>query len=143
MNGYNLNASKDTNKVLFINGTTDTDSPTGSVVSFEPYTPAYDKNGITCDDAYTDCTITGSTIQGEGPTNSIGQNGIQVFAAGSATISGNTISDNSYSGGGAGNSASGILILNSDWSTSRATRCPTTTANIYAGEVAAYGLEAN
>jgi Periplasmic copper-binding protein (NosD) len=143
VNGYNLNASKDTNKVLFITGTTDTDSPTGSVVSFEPYTPAYDKNGITCDDAYTDCTITGSTIQGEGPTNSIGQNGIQVFAAGSATISGNTISDNSYSGGGAGNSASGILILNSDLVNVESNTVSDNDANIYAGEVAAYGLEAN
>ncbi len=140
VNGYNLTASKDTNKVLFISGTTSTDSPTGSVVSFEPYTPAYDKNGITCDDAYTDCTITNSTIQGEGPTNSIGQNGIQVFAAGSATISGNTVSDNTYSGGTY--SASGVLILNSDLVNVGTNAVSDNDVNIYAGNVPAYGLSA-
>ncbi len=143
VNGYNLNASKDTNRVLFITGTTSTDSPSGSVVSFEPYTPAYNKNGITCDDAYTNCTITNSTVQGEGPTNSIAQNGIQFFAAGSATMSGNTVSDDSYAGGGAGNSASGVLILNAGTVTVENNTVSDSDVNIYAGEVAAYGLEAN
>ena len=46
------------------------------------------------------------------------QNGIQAFGAASVTIGGtgagqaNTVSDDSYAGGGAGNSASGILLLN-------------------------------
>ena len=93
VNGYNLTATKDTNKVLFITGTTGSDSPSGSVVNFEPYTPAFDKNGITCDDTYTNCTITNSTVQGDGPNNGIAQNGIQGFAANVIDVTGSTVSN--------------------------------------------------
>ena len=88
VNGYNLQATPDGTKDLFITGTTGTASPSGSAVNYDAYTPSYDKNGITCDDNWTTCTITGSTIQGEGPTNAVAQNGIQAFGAASVTIGG-------------------------------------------------------
>ncbi len=57
---------------------------------------AYDKNGITCDDPGTTCSISGTTVTGIGPTNLIGQNGIQFYDAAAGTISGDTVSANSY-----------------------------------------------
>jgi hypothetical protein len=143
VNGFNMNATVDTPKVLFISGTTTADSPKGSTVRLSGiYNPAYDKNGITCDDVDTTCTITNSTVQGEGPTNSIAQNGIQVFGAATATVTGNTVSGDSYSGGGEGNSASGILILNAGTVTASGNHVSSSDVNIYAGEIAAFGLVA-
>ena len=71
----------------------------------------YQRNGITCDDAGTTCTIDRATLSGAGPTHALTQNGIQVFGA-SATITHSRVSLNSYTGGGAGNQATGILVLN-------------------------------
>ncbi len=138
VNGMPLSATRDTNKVLFITGTTSIDSPVGSTVHFDPYTPAYDKNGISCDDANTTCTITNSTVQGEGETNGIAQNGIQGFGAAAITITGSTVSNDTYSGGGEGNSASGILILNAGTVQVQDNQVSDSDVNIYAGEVAAY-----
>jgi hypothetical protein len=56
---------------------------------------AYDKNGITCDDLGTVCTIASSQVAGIGATPLIAQNGIQIYAA-SATIAGNSVTGNSY-----------------------------------------------
>ncbi len=67
----------------------------------------YDKNGITCDDPATVCTIDTSTIVGIGSTPLIAQNGIQIWAS-SGTLSGNTITGNTYDG--PDYAASGILI---------------------------------
>ena len=142
VNGFVLSATKDTSKVLFVSGTTSTDSPKGSAVRYGAFTPAYDKNGITCRDQNTNCTITNSTVQGVGPTNSIAQNGIEVFGAGQAVVSGNTVSGNSYAGGGAGNSASGILILNAGTVSVDNNHVSTSDENIYAGEVPQFGLVA-
>jgi len=74
---------------------------------------SYDKNGITCDDAGTVCTISNSVITGIGATPLIGQNGIQVFGA-SAQITGNTVTANNYTvpTGGTIYSADGILVIN-------------------------------
>jgi len=143
VNGFVMQATEDTNKVLFISGTTGSDSPKGSSVRLSGvFTPAYDKNGITCDDQNTNCTITDSTVQGEGPTNSIAQNGIQDFGAGNATITGNTVSGDSYSGGGNGNSASGILVLNAGTVSVGTNNVSDSDVNIYAGEIPAFGLVA-
>ena len=143
VNGFEMQATKDTNKVLFITGTTSANSPSGSVVRLSGiYTPAYDKNGITCDDVNTNCTITNSTVQGEGPTNGIAQNGIQDFGAASATITGNTVSGDSYAGGGEGNSASGILVLNAGTVNVGTNNVSSSDVNIYAGEIPAFGLVA-
>jgi parallel beta-helix repeat protein len=70
----------------------------------------YDKNGITCDDAGTTCSVTRSTMTGIGSTDLIAQNGFQGYNAASVTLTHNTVTDNSYNGGGPGNSASGLLI---------------------------------
>ena len=146
VNGFDVQATPDGPKDLFITGTTGADSPKGSVVNYDAYTPAYDKNGITCDDNWTTCTIYGSTIQGEGPTNAVAQNGIQAFGAASVTIGGtgvgqpNTVSDDSYAGGGAGNSASGILLLNNGPTTVTDNSVSDSDVNIYAGEIQVFGL---
>jgi hypothetical protein len=146
VNGYQVQATPDGTKDLLITGTTSTASPSGSVVNYDAFTPSYDKNGITCDDNETTCTITGSTIQGDGPTNAVGQNGIQAFGAKSVTIGGtaagqaNTVSGDSYAGGGAGNSASGILLLNNGPTSVQDNAVSNSDVNIYAGEVQAFGL---
>jgi filamentous hemagglutinin len=71
---------------------------------------AYDKNGITCRDVGTSCSVANSTVTGVGPTSLIAQNGIEIFHANSASLSGNTVSENIYTGGGAGNEATGLLL---------------------------------
>ena len=72
----------------------------------------YDKNGITCDDAGTVCTISNSVVTGIGATPLIGQNGIQVFGA-SAQITNNTVTGNNYTVTNQGTfSADGILVIN-------------------------------
>jgi parallel beta-helix repeat protein len=71
---------------------------------------SYDKNGVTCDDAGTTCTLKSSKITGIGATSLIAQNGFQGFDAAAVTLANDTIKSDSYTGGGAGNSAAGILI---------------------------------
>jgi parallel beta-helix repeat protein len=72
---------------------------------------SYDKNGVTCDDAGTTCTLAGSHITGIGKTGLIAQNGFQGYDAASVTLTNDTVSHNSYSGGGAGNAATGLLVF--------------------------------
>jgi parallel beta-helix repeat protein len=69
----------------------------------------YDKNGITCDDPGTVCSITKSQVTGLGSTPLIAQNGIQIWAS-AATLSGNTVTGDTYDG--PSYAASGILIGN-------------------------------
>jgi parallel beta-helix repeat protein len=71
---------------------------------------AYDKNGITCRDTGTSCGVSNSTVTGIGPTSLIAQNGIEAYHTESAVLQGNTVSDNIYTGGGAGNEATGLLL---------------------------------
>jgi parallel beta-helix repeat protein len=71
----------------------------------------YDKNGITCDDPGTSCVIAAATVTGIGPTGLIAQNGIQAYNAKKADIGDSTVTNNSYTGGGADNQATGLLIL--------------------------------
>lgn len=83
----------------------------------------YEKNGITyngcgCSDApdgVAKGTVSGCTITGDGPIDTLAQNGVQVgFGAGPVTVTGNTISDNYYTGDTAnGNGADGILFFSS------------------------------
>jgi len=142
VNGINISATKNSHTVLNVTGTMPIDAPKHSIVEFNVNTPAYDKNGITCDDANTSCTISNATVQGAGPINSIAQNGIQAFAAASISISNSTVSGDSYAGGGAGNSASGILILNSGTVSVQGNTATNSDVNIYAGNVPAFGLSA-
>jgi parallel beta-helix repeat protein len=68
-----------------------------SVAMSDVVVNSYDKNGITCDDAGTTCSVASSTVTGIGPTGLIAQNGIQGYGAGSVTLTGDTVSGNSYS----------------------------------------------
>ena len=147
VNGYQMQATPDGTKDLLITGTTDSDSPSGSTVNYDPYTPSYDKNGVTCDDNWTTCSITSSAIQGEGPNDLIAQNGIQAFGAASVTIGGatptlaDTVSGDTWTGGGgSGNAASGILLLNNGPTSVEGNTVSDSDVDIYAGEVQAYGL---
>jgi parallel beta-helix repeat protein len=72
---------------------------------------SYDKNGITCHDAGTTCSIVHSTVTGAGPNPAIAQNGIEVLSTASTTISTDVVTGNSYTGGGNGNQASGLLLF--------------------------------
>jgi hypothetical protein len=143
--GYVLSATPDGTKNLFISGTTDTSVPSGSTVNYNAYQSAYDKNGIACNDNWTTCTITGSTVDGAGPTNAIGQNGILAWGSASVTIGSatapNYVQGDSYTGGGgSGNAASGILLLNGGTFNVDYNTVSDSDVNIYAGEVQAYGL---
>lgn len=57
----------------------------------------YDKNGITCDDPNTACTITHTDVSGIGSTDQIAQNGVQIWGA-AGTLSNDTITANTYDG---------------------------------------------
>lgn len=71
----------------------------------------YQKNGVTCRDAGTSCTLTGSHITGVGPTSQIAENGFEGYGVASITATNDTVSGDSYTGGGSGNQATGLLIL--------------------------------
>jgi len=147
VNGYDVSATADGLKDLFITGTTSTDSPKGSTVNYNALQPAFDKNGITCDDNWTTCVIQGSTIEGEGPNNQIAQNGIQAFGAESVTIGGptqadgNTVSGDTWTGGGgSGNAAAGLELLNNGATTVDNNIVSDNDVDIYAGEIQVFGL---
>jgi parallel beta-helix repeat protein/predicted outer membrane repeat protein len=104
----------------------------------------YDKNGITCDDETTTCSIAKSTVTGIGPTPLIAQNGIQAandgqdHAGPSVTITGNKVTGNTYTdpqfqGGTAGfTQAAGILLIDSNNTTVSSNVVQGNDANIYA-----------
>ena len=71
---------------------------------------AYQKNGVSCWDSGTSCTVTGSTITGTGPNGVIAANGIEGVYASRLVVSTSTVTANSYTGGGVGNEAAGILV---------------------------------
>ncbi|MGH8994774.1 MAG: NosD domain-containing protein [Acidimicrobiales bacterium] len=76
--------------------TTDLGSSTPSSVSMlDVSVTTYQKNGITCDDPATFCSISHSYVSGIGPTPLIAQNGIQLWGA-SGVITDNTVVNNSY-----------------------------------------------
>lgn len=92
-------------------GTTPYALPAGATVNVaNPFEPAYDADGIVCADAHTNCSISASTVQGAGPTDLTSQTGIEILGA-SATVAGNTISQNSYTGGGASAQGVGIRVV--------------------------------
>ncbi len=77
----------------------------------------YNKDGITCVNAGTSCTITGSKVNGIGPTGLTAQNGIEIFQASAAKITGTTVTNNTYTSpdytgpGTYATSASGVLVF--------------------------------
>jgi len=96
---------------LQVTGTTPYAIPAGSTVNVaNPFTPAYGADGIVCANAHTSCSISKSTLKGSGPTDLLSQTGIEVLSA-SAVVSDNTVSGNSFTGGGAGAQGMGIRAL--------------------------------
>ena len=90
--------------------TTDITSMSGSVLTMNSdNVNNYDKNGITCDDPGTVCTIKDTTVTGIGSTTQIAQNGIQIWAA-AGTLRSDAITGNTYDGPDA--SATGALVIN-------------------------------
>jgi hypothetical protein len=73
----------------------------------------YGKNGITCNEPGTACTISGNTVTGRGPVGAgnAAQNGIQVGFGATGTVDGNTVSNNSYTGDW---SATNILVYSAN-----------------------------
>jgi len=59
---------------------------------------AYQKGGIVVNGAGTTASITNNAVTGLGPVDFIAQNGIQVSRGAVATVRGNSISDNFYTG---------------------------------------------
>lgn len=70
----------------------------------------YNKNGVTANNPGLTATISNNAITGAGPTGSIAQNGIQIGFGAAGTVSGNTVSDNVWTGtyGGSNDPASDL-----------------------------------
>jgi len=126
-----ITASVVSSTELVISGTMAYAAPSGSLVNYKPYTGAYDKNGITCDDQWTTCDISAATVQGVGPTNGTGQNGIQIWGAASGTVTGSHITGDTYTGGTY--SASGILAANDGTLTLTGNTISNSDENVYVG----------
>lgn len=73
----------------------------------------YGKNGITCNQPDSECTITGNTVVGRGPVGlgDAAQNGIQIGNGAVGSVVGNTVSDNYYTP--MTFCASGVLVVSS------------------------------
>jgi hypothetical protein len=100
---------------------------------------SYQQNGIACDDSGTTCTIETSKVTGSGPTGSISQNGIQFFGS-SGEISNVRVLSNTFTGGGAGNEATGVRLLNAGTVTVKDSLSKANDIGIYAAEIPADGL---
>jgi hypothetical protein len=95
-------------------------SPTGNarVAIVHDTVDGFQKNGITCDDHGSACSIAGNTVTGEGPTSGAAENGIQVLGA-RARIAGNTVATVDWTGTPAPSDpratfASGILLYGAE-----------------------------
>jgi len=130
------------------------DSGSTSAVSMTKLTvTAYEKNGITCDDVGTTCTITGAKVTGLGPIPTTtaswenqAQNGIQVYGA-SAAISQTTVQGDNYTSpqySPPSNytyyTAAGILVINAGTLSLSDNTVKDNDANIYAMWYPGYGL---
>jgi parallel beta-helix repeat protein len=94
----------------------------------------YDKNGITCDDPGTTCTVSSSTVTGIGCTNLIAQNGIQGYDAGTVTLTSDTVSDNCYNVDASPYYvATGVLLYDNAHSTATTVTADGDDVGIYAG----------
>ena len=71
----------------------------------------YQKNGITCNDAHTACTVKGNVVTGAGPISTEAQNGIQLGFGATGSVSGNTVADDNCTASSSIGTASGILII--------------------------------
>jgi parallel beta-helix repeat protein len=104
-----LNGSQHGNAIVYLNGASGTIS--GNHVS------SYQKNGITVSGVKangdvngpaTSASVLNNVVTGEGPVSYIAQNGIQISYGASGTVTGNTVSNNWYTG--ASYTACGLLF---------------------------------
>jgi len=117
------NGTQHGNAIFYINGSTDItkddsrtcgtrptdDNKTTGTISGNTVT-GYQKNGITAKCQGVSVTISDNTVTGDGAVDYIAQNGIEVGVGAQATVTGNTVSENEYTGANDA-SSSGILIF--------------------------------
>lgn len=72
---------------------------------------SYQKNGITANEIGTEAHIVDNTVTGEGDTDAIAQNGIQIGFGATGTIQRNDVSDNAFEDGDSG---IGSLVFSAD-----------------------------
>jgi parallel beta-helix repeat protein len=106
------------------------DATTAAVTMNDVVVTSYQKNGITCDDPGATCEIENSTVTGIGPTSLTAQNGVQGYDAGSLTLKGDFVTNNSYTGGYYG--ASGVLIYGGGAVSVKTTDASSNDLNVYA-----------
>lgn len=82
-------------------------SATGTVSGNDVYN--YQKGGIVVNGPGSSASVSGNTVTGLGPVGFIAQNGIQIAYGAAGQIMRNTVTGNSYTGGG--NSSTGILLF--------------------------------
>jgi hypothetical protein len=70
----------------------------------------YQKNGITIDGPKSTAKISAVTVTGDGPTDQIAQNGIQISFGATGSVTGSVIGGNNYTGNGDA-SSTGILLV--------------------------------
>lgn len=113
------NGTQHGNAVFYINGSTSTgsdnsrtcgadNSTTGTI--YNDTVSGYQKNGITVKCPGVSVAISNNTVTGAGAVDYIAQNGIEVGLGALATVSGNTVSDNEYTGANNADS-SGVLVF--------------------------------
>src|SRR5215469_8672772 len=114
-----LNGDQHGNAIFYINGSTSpgdddsrtcgaNNSTTGTI--YNNTVSGYQKNGITVKCPGVSVTISKNTVTGAGAVDYIAQNGIEVGLGALATVSGNTVSENEYTGTNDA-SSSGILVF--------------------------------
>ncbi len=87
------------------------DTGSSNVILQSDTITGYQKDGVACRDANTRCYVNDSTVTGVGPSPYQGANGIEIYGAAIGSVIGNTVTANSYTAGGAGNQATGLLLL--------------------------------
>jgi parallel beta-helix repeat protein len=92
----------------YLQPTCDTGTTTGTISGNG--VRLYQKGGITANCVGTNVKVTNNTVTGLGTVDFIAQNGIQVGYGAKATVTGNTVTANQYTGVG-GTSSAGILVV--------------------------------
>ena len=121
--------------------TSATSADPGHATLTDDVVTSYQKNGITIDGSGSSATITGTTVEGAGPTPAIAQNGIQVSDGAVSTITGSFVSgdecnDTSVCGpnGYTQTQAAGILLFDAGATTVSGT-------NVTASDLGVYTLQ--
>jgi hypothetical protein len=87
---------------------------TGSAIIRNNQIDLYQKGGVVVDNTGSYALITQNTISGEGLSNIIAQNGVQVGRGASADVDHNDISRNQFARVGSTDTASGVLLFETD-----------------------------